>query len=214
MPDVEEGLNKGVEDVSEVVRKALETRYKPQGVREWLAKYSDNAELALEKVIEMLNDRVQRQVTAEAKLEAVNAQHQAQLKEVELARKELTDKVGEYEAKEAARTAAEKDAAVTKGLTEKFPATATALKLALRDSGYELDHDGKDIVLLKGKTKARFEEVLTPEFYAAYPFARPNDESGFGGSDPRGKVTGEDIAKKFSTNKGANADRYDWSKAA
>lgn len=196
-------------DMNDVVSKALEARYRPKDVREWLAKYNDNAELALEKVVEMLNDRIQRQVTAEAKLEAYQSQSKQELDEKDKLYNELKKRVVEFEQAEAARLAAEKDSAVSKALNDRFPATAKGLKLALKDAGYELDHDGKEVVLIKGKKQVKLEDALTGEFYEAYPFVKPASDPPFGGGGSDSAISGEDIAKQFNSGK-KSEDRFNF----
>lgn len=195
------------------VREELEKRYQPKQVREWLATHRDDKDLALEKALEIMNDRFQKQVKIEVesrvKIEELEAQLKTKGEELAAAQKSLAD----LKAAEERRVAAEREAAVSQALTEQYPGTSKALALALKNEGYTLELDGKEVMVAKEGKRHKLATVLNDDFYEEYPFAKPTDEPPLGGGRQGGsEALPDEIAKAFSQSHGGDNNPFDWSK--
>lgn len=195
------------------VREELEKRYQPKQVREWLATHRDDKDLALEKALEIMNDRFQKQIKTEVesrvKIEELEVQLKTRSEELTAAQKSLAD----LKAAEEQRTAAEREAAVSAALAEQHPGTSKALALALKNEGYALELDGKEVMVAKDGKRHRLATILNDDFYKEYPFAKPTDDSPLGGSRQGGsEALPDEIAKAFAQSHSGDNSPFDWSK--
>lgn len=199
--------------VDQQIREELEKRYQPKQVREWLATHRDDKDLALEKALEIMNDRVQKQIRIEVesrvKVEELEAQLKAKGEELTAAQKSMAD----LKAADEKRTAAEREAAIGAALTEQFPSTSKALTLALKNEGYALELDGKEVMVAKDGKRHKLATVLNDDFYKEYPFVKPTDEPPLGGGRQGGsEALPDEIAKAFSQSHTGDNNPFDWTK--
>lgn len=186
-------------NVEDRVRDELEKRYRPRSVREWLAQYSDNAELALEKAVDMLNDRIQKQIRSETTLGAEKEDLLEQINSLKGEMKTAQQERDDFKGKLTEREAKERSERISNALKKSFPETHEALRLALKDQGYELEIGDKDEIMVgKDDKRHQLKTVLTDDFYKRYPFAKAQDESPFKGDGERADTDfGESVAEEF-----------------
>lgn len=173
--------------VEQRVEDELEKRYRPRSVREFLAQYNDDKDLALEKAIELANDRFQKHIKADVRLQAEKEDLQGQIKTLREERDSAQKERDEYKGSLEERDAKARETQIQKSLEKSFPDTHKALRLALKNEGYELEMSDKDeIMVKKGDKRHQLKTVLTDDFYKEYDFAKPKDESPFGGTGGEG----------------------------
>lgn len=172
------------------VEEEVKKRYQPREVREYLARYGDNAEVALENVVKQANEMTERLMRRQAELEydLRSAQQQIETAKQESAkvveeRDQALKQIEEHAAKE-------RQAKVNDLLDKRFadPVMVTRHKAYLHLEGYELDADGDNLMLVKDGKRHRFDTVVNDDFFTKYPDAKPKGDDplilgGAGGKD-------------------------------
>lgn len=197
--------NKGA---TERVREELERRYQPKSVREWIAGSDGNAELALERAVDMLNTRIQRQIKAETEAAVAAESAAATIKEWEQKFKDLKARSDAMEADLQRRDAEARAGVIKQTLESQFPDKHHEIQVALSYDGWELDVEGDAVMAVQGDKRHRLATVLNDEFYKRHPFARPGDEAPLGGGKPKGD---SDLAKLIAAQYAGAGETIDWS---
>lgn len=176
------------------VEKQLQERYKPREVRELLAKYGDNAEVALENLVSQNNDMVQRLMRRQAELEydllAAQQSTTSLQAQVEAVAKERDEAKASLDGIARARRQEEVD----RQLKARFDDEAIARRhrAYLLVDGYTLDVDGEgdkaQLMLVKGDKRHRFETIVNDAFYERYADAKPQGDTPLPSSASSGKA--------------------------
>lgn len=193
------------------VEDKVQERYKPRDVREYLARYNNNAETALEHAIAQNNEIVERLMRQNAEKEYELAAAQSTLKA-----KDETIKTIEGERDTLRQTIeaieGDKRRAKAEDLLKNRIGDETLVRRTrayLKLDGYDIEVDGEGdkakLMLVSGDRRHNFDTVVNDAFYAKYPDAKPQGDDPLPtgqlptGGQPQSKQSfGEEAAKFYS----------------
>lgn len=171
-------------DRKRYVQQQLDERYKPRQVREFLARYGDKAEVALEHALkgsdEMIERLMKRQAELEYDLKAAQTQVKSEAERVKQVEQERDQARTDLEA----HTTKERQATIAAKLKDKFGDDVLVRRhiAYLNMDGYTVELDGDRLMLRQGDKRHNFDTIVNDAFYERYSDAKPGSDTPLAGS--------------------------------
>jgi len=179
--DPQGGAGGGGEPVSrkQYVEAQLEKRYVSREAREVLARYHNDANVALENSLRESDEIIRRLMKRQAELEYDLQAAQSEVKSSAERIKQVEQERDQLSAILAERTAKEREAAISAKLKERFGDDTIVRRhqAYLHYDGYTIELEGDRLMLRKGDKRYNFDTIVNDAWYERYDDARPSSDT-------------------------------------